>query len=232
MESLTDTTVEVDLNEKSVRELNATLHAPTAKSYKVTNPRGVHSVAVGVKDDIDVVIDGDVGYYCAGMHQKGNITITGMAGPGVAENMMSGKVHINGHASQSAAATAHGGLLVVDGNASTRCGISLKGGDIVVKGNIGGLSAFMAQAGRMVVCGDAGEALGDSIFEARLYVRGSVASLGADCIAKEMRDEHRQELVQLLKDAGMEDEANDADYVDSFTRYGSARTLYHFNSGE
>lgn len=232
MESLTGTTVKFDLNEKTVRELNAELHAPTAKSYQVTNPEGVHSVAVGIQDEIDVEIDGDVGYYCAGMHQKGNVTVTGMAGPGVAENMMSGKVHIQGHASQSAAATAHGGLLVVDGNASTRCGISLKGGDIVVKGNIGALSAFMAQAGRIVVCGDAGEALGDSIFEARLYVRGEVASLGADCIAKEMRDEHREELVQLLKDAGMEDEANDDEYVSSFTRYGSARTLYHFNSGE
>ncbi len=48
----------------------------------------------------------------------------------------------------------------------------------------------MAQTGCLVVCGDAGEALGDSIYEARLYVRGSVASLGADCIEKEMRDEH------------------------------------------
>lgn len=232
MESLTDTTVDVDLSEKTVRELNAELHAPTAKKYRVTNSRGMHSVAAGVYHDIDVDVDGDVGYFCAGMHQQGNITVSGMAGPGVAENMMSGKIHIKGHASQSAGATAHGGLLVVDGNASTRCGISLKGGDIVVKGDIGALSAFMAQAGRIVVCGDAGHALGDSIFEARLYVRGTVSSLGADCIAKEMREEHREELVQLLKDAGMEDEANDADYVNSFTRYGSARTLYHFNSGE
>ena len=30
----------------------------------------------------------------------------------------------------------------------------------------------MAQAGRLVVCGDAGDALGDSIYEARIYVRG------------------------------------------------------------
>lgn len=232
MESLTDTTVEVDLSQQTLRELNHQLHNPTAKSYKVLNPRGGHSVAAGVKDAIDVEIDGDVGYFCAGMHQRGNITVNGMAGPGVAENMMSGKVHIKGHASQSAAATAHGGLLVVDGNVSTRCGISLKGGDIVVKGNMGSMSAFMAQAGRMVVCGDVGEAMGDSIFEARIYVRGKVASLGADCVAKEMRDEHREELVQLLKDAGMENEAKDDAYVDSFTRYGSARTLYHFNSGE
>ena len=39
-----------------------------------------------------------------------------------------------------------------------------------------------------MVCGDAGEALGDSIYEARIYVRGSVAGLGADCVEKEMRE--------------------------------------------
>ena len=63
----------------------------------------------------------------------------------------------------------------------------MKGVDIVVGGNVGHMSAFMAQAGRLVIRGDAGEALGDSIYEARIYVRGEVASLGADCVAKEMR---------------------------------------------
>ena len=67
----------------------------------------------------------------------------------------------------------------------------MKGVDIVVHGSVGHMSAFMAQKGRLVVCGDAGEALGDSIYEARLYVRGAVAGLGADCVEKEMRDEHR-----------------------------------------
>ena len=85
---------------------------------------------------------------------------------------MSGIVHVNGDASQAAGATGRGGLLVIDGNASARCGISMKGIDIVVKGTIGHMSAFMAQAGNLVVLGDAGEALGDSIYEARLFVRG------------------------------------------------------------
>ena len=81
---------------------------------------------------------------------------------------------------------------------------------------------FMAQAGALVVCGNAGEALGDSLYEARLYVRGSVAGLGADCIEKEMRDEHLAELRELLERAGI-------GAFDGFRRYGSARTLYHFH---
>ncbi len=94
-----------------------------------------------------------------------------MAAPasGVAENMMSGRVHVKGDASASAGATGCGGLLVIDGNASARCGISARGIEIVVKGSVGHMSAFMAQAGTLVVLGDAGDALGDSIYEARLY---------------------------------------------------------------
>jgi hypothetical protein len=53
----------------------------------------------------------------------------------------------------------------------------------------------------LVVCGDAGEALGDSLYEARLFVRGEVKSLGADCVEKEMRPEHLDHLADLLERA-------------------------------
>ena len=98
----------------------------------------------------------------------------------------------------------------------------MKGIDIVVGGSVGHMSAFMAQTGCLVVCGDAGEALGDSIYEARLYVRGSVDSLGADCIEKELRDEHVHQLRGLLEAAEI-----DADPAE-FRRYRSARELYNF----
>ena len=118
---------------------------------------------------------------------------------------MSGRVVVDGSVSQSAGATGHGGLLVVHGDAAARCGISMKGVDIVVRGSVGHLSAFMAQTGRLVVCGDAGDALGDSIYEARLYVRGGVAGLGADCVEKEMRDEHVAQVRDLLERAAIDD---------------------------
>jgi glutamate synthase domain-containing protein 3 len=98
----------------------------------------------------------------------------------------------------------------------------MKGVDIVVGGSVGHMSAFMAQTGCLVVCGDAGEALGDSIYEARLYVRGEVASLGADCVEKEMRDEHVAQVRALLDAAGIDAEPGE------FRRYGSARQLYTF----
>lgn len=114
-------------------------------------------------------------------------------------------------------------MIVVKGNASSRCGISMKGVNIVVQGNVGHMSAFMGQSGNLVVCGDAGDALGDSCYEARFFIRGEVKSLGADCEKKEMREEHLALLQQLLDEAGI-----DADPTE-FTRYGSARTLYNFD---
>ena len=191
--------------------------------WRIVNPRGAHAVACGLDADIEVEIDGHVGYYCAGMNQHATVRVRGNASTGIAENMMSGAVVVEGSVSQSAGATAHGGLLVVHGGAAARCGISMKGVDIVVRGSVGHLSAFMAQTGCLVVCGDAGDALGDSIYEARLYVRGAVGGLGADCVEKEMRDEHVEQVRDLLARA----EIGDVDAAD-FRRYGSARKLYNF----
>ncbi|BCN45772.1 protein glxC [Prescottella equi] len=217
-------TTTYDVSDVGTRGLNAALQSTAAPAtVTVVEPAGAHALACGLDAPIDVRIDGHVGYYAAGMNQRATVTIDGNAGVGVAENMMSGTVRVTGDASQSAGATAHGGLLVIEGNAAARCGISMKGVDIVVGGSIGHMSAFMGQAGRLVVLGDAGEALGDSLYETRIYVRGTVASLGADCIEKEMRDEHRAELRELLDAAGF-----DADPTE-FTRYGSARKLYNFH---
>ncbi len=141
------------------------------------------------------------GYYCAGMNKRATVRVRGNAGTGDRGEHDVGLGRRRRNASQSAGATGRGGLLVVHGDAAARCGISMKGVDIVVRGSVGHLSAFMAQTGRLVVCGDAGEALGDSIYEARLYVRGGVAGLGADCIEKELREEHVAELRELLERA-------------------------------
>ena len=218
----------VDLAQTPLRELNARLHAaagePAApRRWRVSNPDGRHAIAVGLDAPLEVDVDGHVGYYCAGMNKHAAVRVHGNCGVGVAENIMSGSVIVEGTASQSAGATGRGGLLVIRGDASSRCGISMKGVDIVVRGSVGHMSAFMAQKGRLVVCGDAGDALGDSIYEARLYVSGAVAGLGADCVEKEMGDEHATEVSDLLERAGIDD-------VDpaGFRRYGSARQLYNF----
>ncbi|AME27925.1 protein glxC [Burkholderia sp. PAMC 26561] len=217
-----------DLGRSTVRELNQFLHQPAnelaGQVVSVLAPNGAHNLAVGVDAPVKVTIAGHAGYYAGGMNQHATIEIDGSAGTGVAENMMSGRVHVKGFASNGAGASAHGGLLVIDGDAGLRCGISLKGGDIVVGGSVGSFSAFMAQAGRMVICGDAGDALGDSLYEAVLYVRGHVKSLGADAQYEPMTTPDLEAVRELLDAAGMDHDPA------SFKRIASARTLYHWNA--
>lgn len=215
---------EIDLGNGDIRAANKQLQQPAQNNgrYEIINPMGAHALACGLTHPLDINIIGHVGYYCAGMNQEAQITVAGNAGVGVAENMASGRVHVKGDASQSAGATGVGGLLIIDGNASSRCGIAMKGIDIVVRGSVGHNSAFMAQAGHLVICGDADDGLGDSIYEAVIYVQGRVAGLGADCIEKEMTAAHLATLTQLLQAAG-----DDSDPA-RFRRYGSARQLYNF----
>ena len=217
-----------DLAQTSLRELNSFLHRdPPAQGVRkvvVTNPDGAHNIAVGLDCPVEVEVHGHAGYYAGGMNKTGTVTIFGSAGTGVAENMMSGRVHVKGFASNGAGASMHGGLLVIDGDAGLRCGISLKGGDIVVGGSVGSFSAFMAQAGRMVICGDAGDALGDSLYEAVLYVKGNIKSLGADAQIEPMSEADLATVKSLLDAAGMQHDPKD------FKRVASARSLYHWNA--
>jgi len=100
----------------------------------------------------------------------------------------------------------------------------MKGVDIVVAGSVGHFSAFMAQAGTLVVCGNAGPNLGDSLYEATIYVRGAIHSLGADAREEEMQNADKARVSQLLAVAGIDDDAG------KFKRIASARSLYHWNA--
>ena len=219
---------QLDLAKLSIREVNQFLHAelPGRGNLRVEilNPDGIHNIAAGLDCDVEIDIMGNGGYFVAGMNKRANITVHGNVGWSVAENIMSGIVRVKGHASQSAAASGHGGLVVIEGDASSRCAISLKGSDVVVGGSVGHFSGFMAQAGTLVICEDAGPNLGDSLYEATIYVRGTVESLGADAQEEEMTEVDHERIMTLLAAAGI-------DYnSEGFKRIASARSLYHWNA--
>ncbi|MBD3671351.1 MAG: protein glxC [Gammaproteobacteria bacterium] len=217
-----------DLGAGSVRDLNQFLHkelpASGIKHIEIENPDGQHSIAVGLDAPVEIDILGHAGYFIGGMNKEANITVHGNVGWSVAENIMSGSVRVKGNASECVGASGHGGLVVIEGDASSRCGISMKGCDIVVGGSVGHMSAFMAQAGHLVVCGDADPGLGDSLYEAVIYVRGEIRGLGADAQIEEMSEQDLSTVQALLQQAGFDYDPK------TFKRVGSARQLYHWNA--
>jgi methylamine---glutamate N-methyltransferase subunit B len=216
--------VELDLEQLGTRAANQALRRlPDGARAVLRHPAGRHNLAVGLDRQLAVTIDGTAGYYCAGLSKRADVTVAGTVGPGVGENLMSGRVLVAGDASASAAASARGGLVAVAGSASLRAGISLKGGTLAVAGDVGAFCGFMAQAGTILIGGNAGDDLGDSLYEAVIYVAGRVASLGTDARIEELTEADVQAVTRLAGEAGFE-------HIDpqNVTRVGSARQLYHF----
>ncbi|WP_238011649.1 hypothetical protein KZZ52_14495 [Dactylosporangium sp. AC04546] len=219
-------TLTVDLDRSPVREANRTLRELTdGASVRLANPMGRHNLAVGLDADVTVTIDGAAGYYAGGLGKRATVIVNGPAGWGAGENLMSGLVHVKGDASQSAASCAHGGTVVVDGDASLRAAISLKGGTLAVGGDVGPYCAFLAQAGTVLIGGDAGAHLGDSLYEAVIYVAGKIRSLGTDARVEELTETDVARVRELAARCGF-------DHIDAenVTRVASARQLYHFDT--
>jgi methylamine---glutamate N-methyltransferase subunit B len=228
MERRAEQVVSLDVRALGVRHVNGWLHRDAAsdgvRRVEILNPDGAHNLAVGMDADVDVEIHGHAGYFVAGMNKQARVTVHGSVGCGVAENIMSGTVRVRGDASQCAAASGRGGLVVIEGDAAARCGISMKGCDIVVGGDVGHASAFMAQAGTLVVCGAAGRGLGDSLYEATIYVRGPIEALGADAREEPMTAADVARVETLLGRAGFPHAGTE------FKRVASARGLYHWHA--
>lgn len=191
----------VNLEQTSIRELNQQLHTLQAHDnyWQINNSNGGHNIAIGLRQHAQIEIYGSVGYYCGGLNQNADLTIYGHAGAGVAENILSGSVRIHGNVAQYAAASGQGGLVVIDGNAGARCGIAMKGVDIVVKGSVGYMSAFMAQKGHLVIGGNAADGLGESLYDALIFIAGRTKELGQGCIELPM-DEARLSILKNLLD--------------------------------
>jgi glutamate synthase domain-containing protein 3 len=224
-----DTTVTLDCDALGLRNVNRALHAlEPGQCATVVAPRGRHNLAVGLDRPVAVRVEGNAGYFLGGLcgSRDGSgpdITVDGFVGWSVGENLMGGTIRVRGSASQSAGASARGGRIFVEGHASLRAGISLKGATIAIAGNAGAMTGFMGQAGTILVGGDAGHALGDSLYEAVIYVQGRIASLGADAVVEEMTDDDILAVKQLVEDSGF-------DHIEPerVTKVASARQLYHF----
>ena len=156
---------------------------------EILNPNGMHNIAVGLDYPVEVHVRGNAGYFVAGMNKQARVTVHGNVGWSVAENIMSGSVRVKGNASECAAASGHGGLVVIEGDSF----LALRNIDERLRHRgrrhrSATCPAFMAQAGNLVVCGDAGAHLGDSLYEAVIYVRGKIHSLGADAREEPMTE--------------------------------------------
>jgi glutamate synthase domain-containing protein 3 len=206
-------------------ELRRLVYAEGIREVTLLNPGAKHSVAVGILARCRIRIAGSLGYFGCGLIDGPEIRIEGRVGWSVAENMMSGVVVVDHNAGSLTGAALRGGDLVVRGDVGARTGIDQKGGTILVGGNAGATTGFMMQRGRQIICGDAGPGLGDSMYEGAIYVGGTVASLGVDCVEVELTDADRELLDRKLRIYGIDPPA-------AFRKFTSGRRLWNYDALE
>ena len=91
----------LDCDELSTRQVNQALRElPPGSSARILNPRGRHSLAVGLLHHLDIAIEGDAGHYAGGLSDGPDIRIDGFAGWAAGENLMQGTIRIAGNASE------------------------------------------------------------------------------------------------------------------------------------
>ena len=221
----------LNCDELGTRSVNQQLRAlmPGSTAHLV-HPRGRHNLAVGLASDAAITVDGNAGYFLGGLggNKDGTgpaIVVRGFVGWSVGENLMGGTIRVRGSASQSAGSSARGGKIIIEGDASLRAGISLKGGTLAIAGSAGAMSGFMAQAGTILIGGNAGHGLGDSLYEAVIFVAGTIASLGSDAEEEALTDDDVLLVKELVQESGF-------DHIDPtrVTKVVSSRQLYHFST--
>ena len=194
----------------------------------IHNPRGKHSLGVGILNRLNLIFEGSLGYFGVGLIDGPNVRVKGRVGWSCAENMMSGTVLIEKNAGSTFGAAIRGGDLVCRGSVGSRTGIDMKGGTILVGGDTGAFSGFMMQRGRMVVCGNAGKNLGDSMYDGTIYIGGEIRDLGVDAVPADLTDLDKAWLTRKLKQYEMLPDKG----VDHFTKIVAGKQLWNYDNLE
>jgi len=223
--------IEIDTDEMTSTEVNNEIRSMMNEGYGtivLKNPRGKHSLGVGILSKLNLIIDGSTGYFGVGLIDGPNVRITGRVGWSCAENMMAGSVVIEKNAGSTFGAAIRGGDLVCMGSVGSRTGIDMKGGTILVGGDTGALTGFMMQRGRMVFCGNAGKNLGDSMYDGTIYVGGDIQSCGVDAVEAELTDVDKAWLTRKLTQYGLMPDKG----VDHFTKIVAGKQLWNYDNLE
>ena len=222
---------EVDADGKTTTEVNRDIRSLMAEGYGtivIKNPRGMHSLGVGILNRLNLIIDGSTGYFSTGLIDGPNVRINGRVGWSCGENMMAGTVLVEKNAGSTFGAAIRGGDLVCRGHVGSRTGIDQKGGTIIVGGDTGALTGFMMQRGRMIICGNAGKNLGDSMYDGTIYVGGKIRSLGVDAIESGLTDLDRAWLKRKLTQYGLLPDNG----VDHFKKIVAGKQLWNYDNLE
>ncbi len=168
------------------------------RSIKIENLTTRHYLVSGILEDINIHIDGSVGFYAGSMIDGPSLFVNGNSDWFTGDNMTKGEILINGHAGNGLGQGIYGGTIVAMKDAGDRVGALMKNGTIIVNGNVGVMTGLYMMGGRLVVLGDLGDYTGESIIGGSIVFSGSVKSFGKNATLVDFDENEKDELLELL----------------------------------
>jgi glutamate synthase domain-containing protein 3 len=128
---------------------------------KISGLKGQDNIAVGIKGNYEIDIQGNAGNYLGSFNDGPVIILHGNCGDMVADNLFNGGVIIMGESGGKSGIMMQGGILVIKGNTLDSCGLSNNGGTIIVDGDVNGDIAEKMTKGTMIVTGNITGSMGE-----------------------------------------------------------------------
>lgn len=218
----TQTAVVMDARGLGHRELNKRIRAALADGAReilLRNVCGQRYIGAGLRDDINIVVEGVPGNDLACFMDGPRIDVRGNTQDGVANTMSSGTVVVHGHAGDVLAYAMRGGRIFVRGDAGYRVGIHMKEYGarvpiVIVGGKAGDYFGEYMAGGTLVLLGLdhpkgarlAGDFLGTGMHGGQILLRGTVEDwqLGREVGRVELNDACWFELQRNLADFARE----------------------------
>jgi hypothetical protein len=193
---------EIDASNMPSNTVNARIRELMQDGYGtivLRNPGARHSIAVGILNRLNLIIEGSLGYFGCGLVDGPNVRISGRVGWSCAENMMSGTILIEKNAGSQFGAAIREWRSRVQGAMSARARHRHEGRHHYRRRQYRRFHRLHDAGGRMVICGNAGEISATSCMTARSISAASPASLGVDAVWAEVTDLDRKWLERKLR---------------------------------
>ncbi|MEM0338735.1 MAG: glutamate synthase-related protein [Ignisphaera sp.] len=190
----------------SPRDVNRALRqivSEGVEDVEISDPNGIHYLAVGLKGSINIYVRGSVGFYVAALMHGPRVYVEGNAGWFAGENMSSGELVIMGDAGNGTGQYILGGTIVVNGDAGARVGALMKKGTVIVNGKTDIMTGMYMFGGKIIVLGNVGEYVGELMIGGEIYVGGGYESLGKNAIVKEASEEEKEQINNVLSSYGI-----------------------------
>lgn len=195
-----------DDNERSSREINDAINDLLQRSsrIKLSGLNGQDNIAIGLKGDSEIDINGNVGRYLGSFNSGPVIVLKGDCGDLAADNLMGGGLIIMGNCGDRCGVSMTGGIIVIKGNSGTGIANSNHNGTIIVDGMVKGDAGEGMDGGKVIITGDVKGTLGKGSTRGFFYIAGNVNELGEELHPADMERKDFERLKKYFDHYGID----------------------------